>query len=109
MPLKISNSLVPSEREARNKLASMLRTPAKVLRMTGNDAVKAMMRIFEPSPIPNHRMASGNSPSGEIGRNSSTSGSRRSLTSRMRAIAAPSATPTMTAIEKPQTTRKRLA
>jgi len=90
-------------------LASILRAPAKVLRMTGKDAASAITKIFEPSPMPNQRIASGKRASGEIGRSSSTSGSKKSLISRMRAIAMPSVTPTVTARAKPQITRKRLA
>jgi hypothetical protein len=59
MPLKISISLAPREREERIRLISMLRAPAKVLRMTGKEAASAITKIFDPSPMPNQRMASG--------------------------------------------------
>ena len=70
---------------------------------------RAMMKIFDASPMPNHRMASGKSASGEIGRSSSTSGSKISFISgdaRHRACRV--ATPTSTAMAKPQMTRTRL-
>src|SRR6516164_4759885 len=88
MPLKISISLAPREREARIRFVSMLLAPAKVLRMTGKEAASAITKIFDPSPMPTQRMASGKRASGEIGLSSSTSGSKKSLSGRTRAIAA---------------------
>jgi len=64
-----------------------------------------MMKIFEASPMPNHRIASGKIAKGEIGRSSSTSGSRMASQSRERAMVAPSVTPAMAAMAKPATMR----
>ena len=75
----------------------------------GKKAPYAMISTFDSSSIPNHRIASGISAIGGIGRSSSSSGSRMPRTIGDTPIATPSGTALTSAIAKPSITRSRLA
>ncbi len=67
-----------------------------------------MTKILPPSSMPNQRMASGIQASGEIGRNSSTTGSSTRSSRCQRPMAKPSGTATIAASTQAESTRNTL-
>src|SRR5438045_1304048 len=75
----------------------------------GKNAAYVIMKIFEASPMPNHRMANGSNASTGIGRNNSMMGSIELKVAVLMPAMMPRGTAKSVARKNPASTRPRLA